>query len=357
MQKIINKFISSYIEKNKKRFDLTTLEKNIISAYGGESQYYQKGGYKELYNQIQLLKEKQQIKEIESSLFNGLNPPLKSRWQIIVENDTPQWDKSKILKYSDLLDLTYYINHPAQQTELEWEYIENIYKFLKSREEREWASVEERSLELFYDEKFLINRKETTKGKYGICNRLKITYHDLKIKKYGEMFIYWNRGTENIKNIIILENHSTFFSYKRIAEGRQKVLGVKPDILIYGEGKKVESSIAFLKEITNTENVEIFYFGDIDSEGFGIYYRLKEKYSEMNIQLHQEAYKHLLSICKRDYPLGGQQKNQKYLDYFIEEMKPYLEEEEINKLISIWNREYRVPQELINYEYLLKVIR
>ena len=128
----------------------------------------------------------------------------------------------------------------------------------------------------FYDEKFLKNRKETAKGKYGILNRLKLDYNDLKMKKYGEMFIYWNRGVKDPKNIIILENHSTFFTYKKVAENKGNILGFVPDALIYGEGKKIENSFSFLEEIADINNVEILYFGDIDSEGFGIYYRLKK---------------------------------------------------------------------------------
>src|SRR5699024_340550 len=101
-----------------------------------------------------------------------------------------------------------------------------------------WASVEERSLELFYDEKFLIHRKETTKGKYGILKRLKLSYEDLKMKKYGEMFIYWNKNGGRIKRVIILENHSTFFSYKRLVEDGEDIFGFQVDALIFGEGKK-----------------------------------------------------------------------------------------------------------------------
>ncbi len=355
MEKIIKKFLFNHKKNNKKRFDLTALEKYIIDSYKGHNQYLAKGGYIEFYNQIINLKENNYIKEIQSSDYNGLNPPLKIRWQIIFNEKTSKWDKSKMLQLSDLLDFSYYINNPSYQTELEWEYIENIYNFLQSKEIKEWASVEERSLELFYDEKFLKNRKETAKGKYGILKRLKLSYEDLKMKKYGEMFIYWNRGIQNIRNIIILENHSTFFTYKKVAENKGHILGFIPDALIYGEGKKIENSFSFLEEIANIDNVEILYFGDIDSEGFGIYYRLKERYSNVNIRLDHNAYSHLISICNRYYPLDGQQKNPVYLNYFLEEMKEHLDDKNISKLKYIWDNDFRIPQELINYEYLLKV--
>ena len=355
MEKIIKKFLSNYEENNKKRFDLDTLEKYVIDSFKGYNFYNLSGGYLKLHDEIILLKKNHYIKEIESSSYNRINPPLKTRWQIISNKDTSKWNKSKILQFSDLLDFSYYKNYPTYQTDLEWEYIENIYNFLKFRDQREWASIEERSLELFYDEKFLKERKETAKGKYGILKRLRLSHEDLKMKKYGEMFIYWNKGVQDIKKIIILENHSTFFTYKRIAENKGDILGFEPDILIYGEGKKIENSFSFLEEIANVSDVEVLYFGDIDSEGFGIYYRLRERYPNINIRLQYVAYNHLISICKRYYPLGGQEKNLSYLNYFLEETKDYLTDKSFGEIKYIWDNDFRIPQELINYEYLLKV--
>lgn len=355
MDKIIKTFLYQYKKNNKKRFDLNILEDYIVNSYNGYNLYLANGGYFKLYGEIMLLKENNYIKEIQSSSYNGLNPPLKNRWQIIWEEDICKWDKSKILQLSDYLDFNYYIKHPNYQTDLEWEYIENIYKFLESRELREWASIEERSLELFYDEKFLKDRKRTTKGKYGILKRLGISYEDLKMKKYGQMFIYWNPGIQNIKNIIILENHSTFFTYKRIAENKGDIFGFVPDILIYGQGKKIENSFSFLEEIADVSKVKVLYFGDIDSEGFGIYLRLRERYPNINIKLQYKAYNHLISICDRDYPLGEQEKNLMYLNSFLEEIKEYLDDKNLGKIKYIWDNDFRIPQELINYEYLLKV--
>lgn len=355
MEKIIKRYLSECKKNNRKRFDLYVLESYVINSYKGQNSYLDNGGYRKLYDEIMLLKQNNYIKEIKSSSFNGLTPPLKTRWQIISKEDIQKWNKSKILQLSDCLDFSYYINYPIYQTDLEWEYIENIYKFIKSAESKEWASVEERSLELFYDEKFLRNRKETPKGRYGILKRLKLSYEDLKMKKYGEMFIYWNKGIRDIKNMIILENHSTFFTYKRTAEEKGDIFGFSPDILIYGEGKKIENSFSFLEEIADVSKVEVLYFGDIDSEGFGIFYRLKERYPNINLKLQYEAYNHLISKCDRHYSLGSQEKNPVYLKNFLEDTKDHLYDTSFEKIKYIWENNFRIPQELINYDYLLKV--
>ena len=356
MEKKIEKFLKELRSKKKKRFDIDILEGYLINYYKGESLYLSKGGYLELHNQVSSLKEKEVIREIKSSPYNGLNPPLKTRWEMITSEKISTWDKSRILRFSDFLDFSYYDNNPIYQTDLEWEYIENIYRFLKTKDSRQWASLEERSLELFHDEKLLINRRERAKGKYGILKRLKLSYDDLKMKKYGEMFIYWNRGIKDIKNIIILENHSTFFAYKRMAEENGQIFGFKVDALIFGEGKKIESSFSFIEEIAIVDDLNVLYFGDIDPEGFGIYARLKARYPNVNIELQRRAYRDLIGISNKDYPQDGQNKNQEYLEFFLEEMGKDLNETNIKKLKYIWEEDLRIPQELITYEYLLKVI-
>lgn len=355
MEKKIKRFLLDYKLKNRKRFDLEVLEKYLIDSYKGNSRYLENGGYIKLYNQINYLKEQNCIKEIKSSAYNGYNPPLKTRWEIIFHETSSNWDRSKILQLSDRLDFTYYVNNPIYQTDLEWEYVENIYEFLKSREDREWASVEERCLELFYDEKLITNLKNKSKGRYGILKRLKLSYDDLKMKKYGEMFIYWNKGTKDIKKVIILENHSTFFAYKNAAMDIGDIFGFQPDALIFGEGKKIEKSFSFIEEIANREELEVLYFGDIDPEGLGIYYRLRVRYPDYNIRLQHDAYLDLIDLSRRDYPQEGQQKNIDYLEFFLDEMSEYINNDMIIKIQDIWKRDLRIPQELINYEYLLKV--
>lgn len=355
MDKVVGKFLGELRKKNRKRFNLIDLEDYIIFAFKGGKGYIQRGGYERLSDVLLYLKGKGVIREIKSSDYNGLNPPLKLKWELMAEEVKANWDKSQILKYSDLLDFTYYVNNPQYQTDVEWLYIENIYRFLKSRDIRQWASVEERSLELFYDEKFLTKRRESLKGRYGILKRLRLSYEDLKMKKYGEMFIYWNRGTRDIKNVIILENHSTFFSYKRIAEKGKAIYGFYPDILIYGEGKKIESSFSFMEEVADLSNIKVLYFGDVDSEGFGIYSRLKGRYEGVDISLQRDAYLDLISLCQSDYP-SNQSLNSLYLQCFLDEMEDFLGAKLRTKFLDIWEKGYRIPQELINYEYLLKVI-
>lgn len=351
--KDIIKFAKIYMEtKNRKRFTLEELENYLINKYKGKSGYEKNGGYRGLYNGLTKAVDEGIIKEIKSSKYNGMNPPLKGKWEIITEEKIGKWDKNEMMKMSDLLDFGYYEKHLECQNEREWEYIKNIYNFLKIRHNREWASLEERSLELFYDEKFLYSkRKEKIDNK--ILSRLNITYEDLKMKKYGEMFIYWKRGIESIKKVIILENHSTFFSYKRACENGIDIFGGVPDLLIFGQGKKIINSFSFIEELAQPLELEILYFGDIDPEGFMIYRSFKERYGDLNIKLHLQAYIHLLEIGKK-HPCIGQNKNILDLNFVLDELASHSLENYGEVLKELWTRDLRIPQEYITYEYILK---
>lgn len=355
MENVILKFLAIYKNRNKKRFALIDLQQYLVKHYKGEHLFQEQGGYPELYRLMQNLADNNAIKAIAASPYNGLNPALKTKWQIISADIFPKWEQAKLLQYANWLDFTYYINNPAYQTSVEWEYIENIYRFLQERDKREWASVEERSLELFYDEKFLTTRKDSPKGKYGILSRLQLTNEMLKMKKYSEMFVYWRSNYQEINKVIILENHSTFFTYKRLMEAQGEILGFSPDLLIYGEGKKIENSLIFLEEIADLAVVKIFYFGDFDSEGLGIYYRLKKRYPHLDMNLHYLAYKLLVNLCQRSYPLGKQKKEVFFWEQFRLEIQSFLNEVELKKFTEIWENDSRIPQELITYERLLQV--
>lgn len=349
MYKLISNFLDVYKQKNRKSFYLDNLEKYLIGKCGGYSNYHKKGGYHSLYEGIERLFRGGYIRPMKTVRYNGKYPPLKIRWSIVEDDITPRWKSEDILRLSDLLDFSTYIKHPELQTDREWQFIFRIHEFLRNRDQREWASCEERCLELFDNEKFLDPKEEQDNG---VIKRLKLSYEDLKMKKYGQMFVYWNRGVRQIKNAIILENHSTFFSYKRAAMEGYEIFGIVPDAIIYGQGKDIISSFSFIHEIADSEKIKVFYFGDIDPEGYMIYKSLKEGYNYIDISLQLDAYKELLDFGK-SYPIKkAQNKNPENLDYFIREFTGNNYHEVAENLRKLWDANRRIPQELITYEYL-----
>ncbi len=348
MLKFINQYIDNVEKKEKKKsFFIDDLENYIIKKCGGYSAYLDKGGYFTFHNYIKGLEGEKVIAGFKTVKYNGKNPPLKTRWSILQKDISSTWPENEMLRLSDLLDFSFYKKNPDLQTEKVWQYINNIYKFLEDKENRLWSSCEERCLELFNNEKFLDDRESQ------ILKRLNLSYDDLKMKKYGHMFVYWNRGTPNIEKIIILENHSTFFTFKRAAMAGKDIFGFIPDALIYGEGKKIIKSFSFLEEITDINKVKALYFGDIDPEGFMIYRLLREKFRDVNISLLLEAYSALLDLNKFRHSFEGQSENKENINYILDELYRNNMDMERNKIKELFQEKLRIPQEYITYEYLM----
>jgi len=354
MEKFIKLFLQINCIQNKK-FELMALENFIINKIGGQSNYYDDGGYEAFYNEMQKFKQQGTLKEISSSYSNKASHPMKLKWSLISATVPHSWDDEAIIRLSDILNFKTYIRHPEYQTKMEWQYILNIYTFLKESKNREWASLEERCLELFYDEKFLTDNKHGKKEN-KVLIRLGINLEHIKAKQYGEQFIYWNKGVKNIKTIIILENHSTFFSFKRAVQCGIDIFGIDPDALIFGYGKKILKSFSFIDEIAIAKEIKVYYFGDMDPEGYYIYGALRDRYPNIDINLLVEAYVDLMKICKLNYPHEeGQIKRKVYLKCILDELKQDNYENYVESVMKLWELNYRIPQELITYEYLLKL--
>lgn len=302
---------------------------------------------------MQELKKEGKVAEIKSSSSNLAKHPMKLKWTVVSKKPETLWKDEDIIRLSDMLNFKTYNKHPEYQTEREWKYIANIYKFLKERDKREWASVEERCLELFNDEKFLTDN-EGGKKDNKVLKRLGLKLEDIKAKQYGEQFIYWNKGVKNIKTVIILENHSTFFSFKRAVQQDIDIFGVNPDALIFGYGKKIIKSFSFINEIADPRQIKVYYFGDMDPEGYFIYKALKDKYPDIDIVLFVRAYAELIKLCTQKYKTRDQKKHEDCLKEVIKEFNEQNFGKYTECIVKLWNENCRIPQELITYEYLLK---
>lgn len=348
LKQLFEQFIKERM-KNRKRFNLDQLEKYLIKKSGGVRKYENNGGYQGLYQMLKQKSQQEYIIPIKSSSFNNRIPPLKSRWQLVDEK-YQGWSKELIFELSRYLDLTYYLKRPQFQTPELAEKLIRIKNFLQEKKNRKEASREERSLELFADEKFLSG----SAGK-KLLNRLRLTLEDIKAEKYSQMFVYWQNGQGKIKNILILENHSAFIACKRVLEEGYPLYGFVFDTLIFGSGKHIIDSLKFIREIAEPEEVNLKYAGDLDPEGMLIYNCLQEKYSDLNLTLFIEYYLMLLS-SDRSYSLNKEQnKNKEIFNKFLKEFKKDNTKhntKNIQKLKNLWKFDLRIPQEVITYESL-----
>ena len=154
--------------------------------------------------------------------------------------------------------------------------------------------------------------------------------------------------------MVILENKDTFYSMRRhLLGGKDELFGMKTGTLIYGAGKGIlkrfqDLDVCMEPYMTDEEN-EIYYFGDLDYEGIGIYERLAALFREKwEIIPFVRAYERML---KKGHDAGldslpetKEQQNQKISGEFFR----YFSEESADEMKAVIESGKYIPQEILN---------
>jgi hypothetical protein len=330
--------------KQKKKININDLEHQLRKLL---DDYYEMDGYSLFYHAIETLQAEGKLIPILNNQYNGRTPALALYYWVNIKVQEAKWDRLEMMKLSDQFDFSYYERHPGWQTKEEWIRIQNVYTFLQSNQEREIVSVEERCLELFGHEKFLLDSDHFPDGK-GFLARIKISEDKLKMVNYGEPFVFWmKQGKEvsDIQRVLIVENLSFFHTSIKLLQANQ--LDYEPELIIYGEGTKIEQSFSFFFSMFPPKSYLFYYVGDLDAAGYGILIRLIEKYPDCCIQPALKIYRKMLECMEQmnDQKIG-QTQNIKYRDLFIQ----WFTEDEQALLLLLWQENKRIPQEVLTIE-------
>ncbi|MBT2700781.1 permease [Bacillus sp. ISL-40] len=330
--------------KQKKKININDLEFQLRKLL---DDYFEMDGYSLFYRAIETLQAEGQLIPIPNNQYNGRSPALALYYWVNIKVQTLKWDRLEMMKLGDQFDFSFYERHPEWQTKDEWNRIQHVYTFLQSSQERENVSFEERSLELFGHEKFLLDNDSFPDGK-GFLARIGVSEEQLKMVNYGEPFVFWMKQGKEIKDIqrvLIVENLSFFHTSIKLLEASQ--LDYEPELIIYGEGTKIERSFSFFFRIFPSKPYLFYYAGDLDAAGYGILIRLIEKYSDSCIQPALKIYRKMIQCLEqRNDQKQGQTQNSKYRDAFFQ----WFTEEEQVLLMQLWQENKRIPQEVLNIE-------
>ncbi|PKR77831.1 permease [Halalkalibacillus sediminis] len=325
-------------KKSRKKIDLSSLEWEISEQ---SNDYMNEGGYYAFYIAIQRLEEESILTPLQKKSTNGRSPSLNKYYWLLPATVEPTWSKLQFLQVEDLLNLAFYHDHPEYQTDEEWKRILTIYQFMKNRESRRYVSVPERSLELFGDEKAI------TKSKLGTVTRLGLNLQDLKAVSHGEPFVSWLKpGTElkGIQNILIVENLS--FYHTAIQLQLENRLNREYQLIIYGEGNKINKSFSFMYHMYPEGEHTFYYCGDMDPEGFNIFSRLANSY-DVRFTLAEEFYVFMVKKIECANSYTDQVENVINRNHFLSFAESHKIEETVMKL---WHKRKRIPQEVITVE-------
>lgn len=271
MQEYLQRVIANYPRKTISSRDF---ENKVISLMG-LSAWERVGAYETFAAEVAKLVEGGELVAIKASGLNGRVPPLAARYRL--ERRTCY--ASEIFSFKSPINLSYFHRNP-EQLKFNYQILQNIDKYLLKNSNREpdvWDTVNERSLALAGDEKFFSSPEGS-----ALLSRINVTLEDLHCYKVAEPFFYRQSskaGASGEINGLIIENKDTFESISRLQE--RSLLRFSPalDLIIYGEGNKITKSWSFLESIpwVSGKTVNLYYFGDLDPEGFKIYRRLLSK--------------------------------------------------------------------------------
>lgn len=340
----VRRFIEDIQHPNqKKKININELElqlRQLIEAY------FDMDGYTLFHASIEKLVEEGLLTPIQNKQQNGRTPALPLYYWVNVKKEETNWDRLEMMKRSNVFDFSYYERHPEWQTREEWQRVENLYNFLQSEEERQVVSIEERSLELFGHEKFLTDSDDFPDGK-GFLRRIGVSMEQLKATRYGEPFVYWIKQGKEIKDIqrvLIVENLSFFHTAVHLLES--DLLDYEPELIIYGEGNKIENSFPFFFRFFPEKTYLFYYVGDLDAAGISILSRLIETYNDCCIQPAVKIYRKMLDCVEQATIQKKHVKNEVHRDQFFK----WFTEEEQAILWQLWQEEKRIPQEVLTIE-------
>ena len=368
---LLDRQVKKIIEESKKKMIETRDILMMTEEQLGALKFELEGGYQKFASIIEDLCNQGMLSPVKNSGIYPRNPPLALRYRVNTRNlkegiSTGEEEnlRRELISLYPEIKKTYYLKN-LKQYKKDRDYILKLHNYLLNKGKSKFLkyryTLNERSFEIFNDEKYLAQHGE------ALLKRLGMSLDSLNCYKTYEAFFYilYNRNDANkdIKdtnlnqnresnscnkyNALIIENKDTFMSIMKLLNRKPGTVigGIKIDLLIYGEGKKIISSFKFMAEIAREQTIDnIYYFGDIDYEGIGIYLNLKDSYSQYNIIPHVELYKEL--IDGTDSPPNLKRKQDVIL---IEEFLNFFDEYYRQRISNVLKLGKYIPQEALSF--------
>lgn len=341
---------------------------------------YRISDYKELCAKVIDLIDSQKIKPVKASGYNGKSPALyREYWVIEEKQDVSQYVNELNYEIVPAISTDYYHLHIDQYIQdRQWVLLLNDY--IKKRDFMTLMSENERSFDIWHREKFL----KQEQGK-KILKRCGLETDFLHYYRTTEPIAYYSATRQTPQNLLIIENKDTFYSMRKclMNSGRNRSDGefhcesVQPEVtkrfkdavesdihticgqqigtLIYGAGKGIIAAFSDFdisgEPYMTAQGNKIFYFGDLDYEGIGIYENFFTAYgAQYDIKLFKNGYELMLAKADRigieNLPLTKEGQNRKIDNLFFNQFSKTQQE----KIKEILEQGRYIPQEILNIE-------
>lgn len=332
-------------EQKQVTVSLTTLEKKLKKVMGNRVGPL---FYKDLADAMLKLESEGVIEPLKSAKSYSRDTRIRDRYRkIIVSNvDEGELKQELLTNYHRQISVAYYLKNLESFQDVR-DYVKEISEFLKLDDKnKHFLSANERSFELFGDEKFLSDR-----GGRSLLTNLKLSYEDLHCFETFEPFFHIGIAKYENENVLIVENLDTFFSLKKLyLENVRSWDGIYFSMIIYGEGNKITKSFGHLDELGVPVSANIYYFGDFDREGVSIYHRIATM-NNRTVKVMKSFYEKMYNRRKDKKNLNKQNLNKSAIKYFFEGNEFY-EETEMKDYLTTGKY---VPQEAVNIDILRRM--
>lgn len=304
--------------------------------------------YEEQYRLITGLVQDGMIKPVKASGLNGKKPALyREYWILEPKKDYQDLIEELKFRLVPAIHVDYYLAHPDIYAEdRQWVLLMDEYLRTQRNRLETMESMNERSFEIWGREKFL----KQEKGR-KLLKRMGITLEFLNLYETTEPLSYYSHSRQVPQNLLIIENKDTFYTMRRyLLNGGWRILNMEIGTLIYGAGKGILRSFRdfslCVEPYMNDSRNTIYYFGDLDYEGIGIYenlYSLFDGYCQ--IKPFTAAYTAMLKKAGRteDLPETKEKQNRNIGSVFFD----CFEEDYKRKIMDILAKERYIPQEIL----------
>lgn len=329
-------------------FTETGMKKTNLDALSAQ---YRISDYKELYAKVIALIDSQKIKPVKASGINGKSPALyREYWVIEEKKDLSRYVNELNYEIVPAISTDYYRTHIDQYIQdRQWVLLLNEY--IKKCDFMTNMSENERSFDIWHREKFL----KQEQGK-KVLKRCGLETDFLHYYRTTEPIAYYSATKQTPQNLLIIENKDTFYSMRKrlmYSDHIHTICGAQIGTLIYGAGKGIIAAFSDFdisgEPYMSAQDNRIFYFGDLDYEGIGIYENFAALYgTRYDIRLFKSAYELMLAKADRigidNLPRTKEGQNRKIESLFFS----CFSQPQQTKIRAILEQDRYIPQEILN---------
>ena len=172
--------------------------------------------YESQYRYVMERIESGKIRPVKTSPRNGKRPALYTQYWLVEEKpDYSAFRDELLYQTSPLIHVDYYLRHPEVYVQ-ERPYVRRLSAYLQKRQATVTVSRNERSFEIWGEEKFLSGNARSVLSHCGT------TEAELNVYYTAEPFAYYAARREVPQKLLILENKDPFFGMRKfLLEGHE----------------------------------------------------------------------------------------------------------------------------------------